>query len=65
MKSIPVKICGGHGELSVVGIPSSYGRVAGLAWQRNAPRCTVAQLLDDVESGTSTRPIGHAVRRHA
>jgi hypothetical protein len=65
MKSIPVKICGGHGELSVVGIPSSYGRVAGLAWQRNAPRCAVAQLLDDVESGTSTRPIGHAVRRRA
>ena len=65
MKSIPVKICGGHGELSVVENPSSYGRVAGLAGQRNALHCAVARLLDDVESGTSTRPIGQAVRRHA
>jgi predicted dehydrogenase len=64
-----VELRGGHGELSVLEVPSSYHRVAGLAGQRDAPGYVVAhayaQLLDDIESGTSTLPdFDHAVRRH-
>ena len=72
LQSIPVEIRGGRGddsELSVLEVPSSYHRVAGLAEQRDAFSYTVAhfyaQLFDDIKSGTSTLPdFDHAVRRH-
>jgi predicted dehydrogenase len=72
MQLIPVEIRGGHGgdgELSVLEVPRSYHRVAGLADQQDAPGYAVAhayaQLLDDINSGTSTLPdFDHAVRRH-
>jgi predicted dehydrogenase len=72
MQLIPVEIRGGHGgdgELSALEVPRSYHRVAGLADQQDAPGYAVAhayaQLLDDINSGTSTLPdFDHAVRRH-
>ena len=60
---------GDDGELSVLEVPSSYHRVAGLAEQRDAFSYSVAhfyaQLFDDIKTGTSTLPdFGDAVRRH-
>jgi predicted dehydrogenase len=68
----PVQIRGGQGgdgELSVLEVPRSYHRVAGLAGQPDAPGYAVAhayaQLLDDIDSGASTLPdFDHAVWRH-
>ncbi|HEX6402137.1 MAG TPA: Gfo/Idh/MocA family oxidoreductase [Pseudonocardiaceae bacterium] len=68
----PVQIRGGQGgndELSVLEVPRSYHRVAGLADQPDAPGYAVAhayaQLLEDIENGTSTLPdFDHAVWRH-
>jgi predicted dehydrogenase len=72
LMSSPVQIRGGHGgdgELSVLEVPGSYHRVAGLAGQQDAPGYAVAhayaQLLDDINSGASTLPdFDHAVQRH-